>query len=76
MILLIIVYHLLLQIDASKTSMNYYKYIMYFFISGMDWSFGLALQYKNHYQAYRNISFEREAFTNKKDLDYLKKRSF
>lgn len=33
-------------------------------------------QYKNRYLAYKNISFEREAYTNEKDLDYLKKRSF
>lgn len=32
-------------------------------------------QYKNKNAAYRNISFEREAYTNEKDLDYLKKRS-
>jgi hypothetical protein len=32
-------------------------------------------QYKNKYQAYLNISFEREAYTNEKDLNYLKKRS-
>lgn len=31
---------------------------------------------KNRQQAYRNISFEREAYTNEKDLDYLKKRPF
>lgn len=31
-------------------------------------------QYKNRYEAYRNISFEREAYSNEKDLDYLKKR--
>ncbi len=33
------------------------------------------LQYKNKNRAYRNISFEREAYTNEKDLNYLKKRS-
>ncbi len=33
-------------------------------------------QYKNWNVAYRNISFEREAYVNEKDLDYLKKRSF
>ena len=32
-------------------------------------------QYKSWSLAYRNISFEREAFTNEKDLDYLKSRS-
>lgn len=33
-------------------------------------------QYKNRHTAYRNISFEREAYANEKDLDYLKSRSF
>jgi cytochrome bd-type quinol oxidase subunit 2 len=33
-------------------------------------------QYKNRREAYRNISFEREAYANEKDLDYLKKRPF
>lgn len=32
--------------------------------------------YKNWHQAYRNISFEREAYQHEQDLDYLKKRSF
>jgi len=34
------------------------------------------LQYRNHNQAYRNICFEREAYENENDLDYLKSRSF
>lgn len=34
------------------------------------------LQYKNKNVAYRNISFEREAYGNEDDLDYLKNRSF
>lgn len=34
------------------------------------------LQYKNANQAYRNISFEREAYVNELDLDYLETRSF
>lgn len=33
-------------------------------------------QCKNRRQAYYNISFEREAYQNEKDLDYLKQRSF
>lgn len=32
-------------------------------------------QYKNRRTAYKNISFEREAFAHEKDLDYLKTRS-
>ena len=34
------------------------------------------LQYKNANLAYRNISFEREAYANELDLDYLKNRTF
>jgi hypothetical protein len=33
------------------------------------------LQYKNANLAYRNISFEREAYENELNLDYLKNRS-
>lgn len=32
------------------------------------------IQYGNMDLAYRNISFEREAYANEKDLDYLKNR--
>ena len=34
------------------------------------------LQYRSWSLAYRNISFEREAYEKEKDLDYLKTRSF
>jgi hypothetical protein len=34
------------------------------------------LQYKNANLAYRNISFEREAYANELDLEYLEKRRF
>lgn len=33
-------------------------------------------QYKNWYQAYRNISFERESYQNEYHIEYLKKRRF
>ena len=33
-------------------------------------------QYENWHLAYRNISFEREAYSKEKDLEYLKSRSF
>lgn len=32
------------------------------------------LQYSQHYEAYRNISFEREAFANEQNLAYLTAR--
>jgi len=34
------------------------------------------IQYQNKDLAYRNISFEREAYTKETDLNYLKNRSF
>lgn len=34
------------------------------------------IQYKDRKKAYFNISFEREAYKNEKDLNYLKSRSF
>ncbi|PKB15864.1 hypothetical protein [Flavobacterium sp. 5] len=34
------------------------------------------LQYKNANLAYRNISFEREAYANEERIDYLKSRPF
>jgi len=33
-------------------------------------------QYKDKHKAYLNICFEREAYANEKDLNYLKKRPF
>lgn len=32
------------------------------------------LQYRQHYQAYRNISFEREAYAHEQNLMYLQER--
>jgi hypothetical protein len=34
------------------------------------------IQFKDKNEAYRNISFEREAYANEKDPNYLKRRSF
>lgn len=42
---------------------------------GIEYLIRLA-QYKDHYTAYRNICFEREAFANDQNLAYLKSRSF
>lgn len=34
------------------------------------------IKYRNHYKSYRNISFEKEAFSNEWNSKYLKKRKF
>ena len=46
-------------------------YVWYF----VEYLFRLV-QCKDRKMAYRNISFEREAYENEKDLGYLKTRSF
>ena len=51
--------------------------LLFLFLFGIFWSFVVRwIQYKNFDLGYRNISFEREAYANEKDLDYLKRRSF
>jgi hypothetical protein len=45
----------------------------FFVIYGLEFLVRL-FQYKNWALAYRNISFEREAYRKEKDLDYLKTR--
>ncbi|APY08898.1 hypothetical protein BWZ20_11550 [Winogradskyella sp. J14-2] len=49
--------------------------ILFFVLYTLEFLFRL-LQYKKWHLAYRNISFEREAYLNEKDLNYLKKRPF
>ncbi|ULC59161.1 hypothetical protein MBM09_14795 [Flaviramulus sp. BrNp1-15] len=46
-------------------------YIMY----GIEFLIRL-FQYKNWYIAYKNISFEREAYINQSNFEYLKNRPF
>lgn len=46
-------------------------YVWYFLEFLLRW-----IQYKDKYVAYKNISFEREAYLNENDLNYLKKRTF
>lgn len=41
----------------------------------MEWLIRL-IQYKDSYKAYRNISFEKEAYANQLNLTYLKTRKF
>ena len=45
----------------------------FFIIYGVEYLIKF-LKYKNAYVAYRNISFEREAYNNESNLNYLKKK--
>lgn len=48
--------------------------VIFFYIAYLIEYLIRVLQYKNTYQAYRAISFEREAYDNEKNLDFLKSR--
>ena len=49
--------------------------VPFYLVYGLEFLFRLA-QYRNRYLAYRNISFEREAYCNEFDLKYLNRRPF
>lgn len=49
--------------------------IPFFILYLLDYLINL-IRYRNHDRAYRNIVFEREAYSNDSDYMYLKKRKF
>ncbi|MDO7173998.1 hypothetical protein Q5N74_17545 [Mariniflexile sp. AS56] len=49
--------------------------VLFYIIYGLEFLLRFLL-YKNKNRAYRNISFEREAYAHETDLDYLKQRKF
>ncbi len=48
--------------------------ILFYFFYLTEWILR-SMYYLNTYKAYQNLSFEREAYLNEKDLDYIRKRS-
>lgn len=50
-------------------------FIFFYIFYLIEWIFRL-IQYRNRLNAYYNISFEREAYSNQKNLNYLKQRRF
>ncbi|RZL48785.1 MAG: hypothetical protein EOP00_08380 [Pedobacter sp.] len=49
--------------------------IPFYFLYLLNYVLNL-LKYRNHYLAYYNISFEKEAYRHEKELDYLTKRKW
>ena len=49
--------------------------IFFYLLYGIEWFFKV-LKYKNRYLAYKNLSFEREAYQHEKDFNYIKNRKF
>ena len=72
-------------LKANSTVLNHEKIhlrqqlemlvVPFFVFYGFEFLYKL-MRYKNWYEAYRNLSFEREAYRNEKDLNYLKSRPF
>lgn len=50
-------------------------YVFFYIWYIIEWLIRL-IQFRNSYMAYRNTSFEREAYQNQEDLYYLKGRKF
>lgn len=48
-------------------------YVIFYVLYFVEWIYNL-LKYRDFYRAYLNISFEREAYLNESDFDYLKHR--
>ena len=68
-------------LNHEQIHLNQQKELLciFFFIWYLTEYFIRLIQYKNHYKAYKNISFEREAYQNEGNLNYLldrKKFSF
>jgi hypothetical protein len=63
--------HEAIHIKQGNEMLWVFFYIWY----GIEWVVRL-IQYRNKMTAYYNISFEREAYKNQFNLDYLKTRCF
>jgi hypothetical protein len=48
--------------------------VPFFILYGLEFLFRL-IHYRSWHMAYSNLSFEREAYSNEKDLNYLQSRS-
>lgn len=67
----ILINHEKIHLKQQLELLIIFFYLFYFF----EWFIKL-LRYRNGYLAYRNLSFEREAYTNEEDLNYIKSRKF
>lgn len=63
------IHHEKIHLQQQKEMLIIFFYIFY----GIEWFFKL-LKYKNKNNAYLNLSFEREAYQNENNVNYLKTR--
>ncbi len=71
------------SLKLNKTLVNHEKihikqqlemFVIFFYMWYLIEYFVRLIHYKNGYEAYKNISFEREAYDNENNLLYLKNR--
>ncbi|PQJ72165.1 hypothetical protein [Polaribacter butkevichii] len=73
------------KLKEDKTLINHEKIhlkqqaelliIFFYLFYGLEWIFKF-FKHKNGYLAYKNLSFEREAYQHEKDFNYIKNRKF
>lgn len=56
-----------------STQMRELLFLPFYVFYVIEWLFKV-IKYINGYQAYRNISFEKEAYSNQENLNYLRQR--
>ncbi len=66
---LILIHHEKIHLQQQKEMFIIFFYLFY----GLEWFIKL-LKYKTIHSAYLNISFEREAYQNENNINYLKTR--
>lgn len=57
-----------------KFIQQYIGGIVFYIIYLLEWSFKVIFMYPFSHKAYRNISFEKEAYSNEKDYNYVDNR--
>ncbi len=67
----VLVNHEKIHLKQQAELLLIFFYIFYI----LEWVFKI-LRHKNSYLAYKNISFEREAYQNENNFNYIKKRKF
>lgn len=60
--------------SIHTAQMKELAYIPFYLIYGIEYLYNLFKYKFDSHTAYRNISFEKEAYANEKDLEYLKTR--
>lgn len=66
---IVLINHEKIHLKQQQELLIFFFYILYI----SEWLLR-TLMYLDSYKAYRNISFEREAYVNEKNLDYLDNR--